>query len=599
MAYILNKSDGSVLITLQDGVLDTTTSLGLVGRNYTGYGEVQNENFIFLLENFADSEPPARPIKGQAWFDTTNLKLNVYTGEDWVPVGTASVSNTQPVSVLGSFWVKESTNQLYVYTPTGWSLIGPEALEGFGKTRLEAKVLKDTNNINHAVLVAVVNNISEYIISSEAFTIAETDRFSGFIDLSKGITLSPTSVISGRLIGNADSATKLQTTRFINGVPFDGTSNITLTSSTTKILSKGDYIVGENFDGSMATSWSVDASPNNIIGKVVARDSTGSFSANIITANKFVGPLEGNVNISLGISTFDKIRCNSIEGPDFSGNASSASKLIPGAKINSVLFDGTQDITIPTAANSLTGNTLAANVLQSSLITVGTLNSLAVASPGIEVAANLKLFVDNGKATVEELGNQGLTISIRDTVRSGNKSSLRFINSTESLGIGGANVAALVPDLTLKASLGAPNLKFLTVYANVFEGEATVARYADLAENYVADTNYEPGTVLEFGGSNEVTLAKNETKKVAGVVSSNPAYLMNSACQGNYVVSLALQGRVPCKVTGTVKKGDILVSAGNGFAKACEDPKIGTVIGKSLQDFDGDGGVIEVAVGRL
>jgi hypothetical protein len=137
------------------------------------------------------------------------------------------------------------------------------------------------------------------------------------------------------------------------------------------------------------------------------------------------------------------------------------------------------------------------------------------------------------------------------------------------------------------------------VHANFFVGTATAAQYADLAEKYVADQDYEPGTVLEFGGEFEVTLAEDGTNRLAGIVSTDPAYLMNSECSGNYVVAIALQGRAPCKVRGKISKGDMLMSAGEGYARKAINPQIGTIIGKALVDFDGVSGVIEVAVGRV
>jgi hypothetical protein len=138
-----------------------------------------------------------------------------------------------------------------------------------------------------------------------------------------------------------------------------------------------------------------------------------------------------------------------------------------------------------------------------------------------------------------------------------------------------------------------------TLYASVFNGVATQAKYADLAENYLADAKYEEGTVLMIGGVNEVTIGTDLTRKVVGVVSKNPAHLMNSELEGEHVVAVALQGRVPVKVRGKISKGDMLVSAGDGYAKAHDDPRMGMVIGKALEDFDGDEGVIEVVVGRL
>jgi len=130
-------------------------------------------------------------------------------------------------------------------------------------------------------------------------------------------------------------------------------------------------------------------------------------------------------------------------------------------------------------------------------------------------------------------------------------------------------------------------------------GSILVSTYGDLAEYYTADDNYEPGTVLQFGGLEEVTISSENTTKIAGVVTTSAAYLMNQNCPGDHPVAIALQGRVPCKVVGEISKGDIMVSAGNGYAKACSEPRLGSVIGKAIQDFSGTTGVIEVAVGRL
>jgi len=143
------------------------------------------------------------------------------------------------------------------------------------------------------------------------------------------------------------------------------------------------------------------------------------------------------------------------------------------------------------------------------------------------------------------------------------------------------------------------NLGTTTSWWGTFYGVSTQARYADLAENYQADSAYDPGTVLEFGGEFELTVAEDGSKKVAGVVSTNPAHLMNGMLRGPNVVPLALQGRTPCKVRGKISKGDMLISGGSGYARPDNNPVVGTVIGKALEDFDGIEGVIEVVVGRL
>jgi hypothetical protein len=129
---------------------------------------------------------------------------------------------------------------------------------------------------------------------------------------------------------------------------------------------------------------------------------------------------------------------------------------------------------------------------------------------------------------------------------------------------------------------------------------ASSAQYADLAEKYTADADYAPGTVVVFGGSAEVTVdAADSDRRVAGVVSTNPAYIMNDGLAATFVAAVALTGRVPCLVTGTVRKGDLMVAAGLGRARAEADPRVGTVIGKSLEDHNGESGTIEVVVGRF
>lgn len=174
--------------------------------------------------------------------------------------------------------------------------------------------------------------------------------------------------------------------------------------------------------------------------------------------------------------------------------------------------------------------------------------------------------------------------------------------SSGNLYVGGSGGHAIVATGNIIPSANVTstnNIGSDTAWWNNFYGVATQARYADLAENYQADLNYEPGTVLAFGGSKEVTIAGEETTRVAGVVSTNPAHLMNGALKGSDVVPLALQGRVPCKVVGPIRKGDMMVAAGHGYAKSSSAPKLGSVIGKALENFDKDKGTIEIVVGRL
>ena len=159
----------------------------------------------------------------------------------------------------------------------------------------------------------------------------------------------------------------------------------------------------------------------------------------------------------------------------------------------------------------------------------------------------------------------------------------------------------VVPDEDNVYDIGSATKKYKDVYATLFRGTATESYYADLAENYLGDEQYEPGTVVVFGGAAEITITSTKgDHRVAGVVSTNPAHLMNSHCEGENIVAVALQGRVPCKVLGKVAKGDILVSASiAGYAIVNNNPGVGTVIGKALEDkLDGERGLVEVVVGK-
>ena len=164
------------------------------------------------------------------------------------------------------------------------------------------------------------------------------------------------------------------------------------------------------------------------------------------------------------------------------------------------------------------------------------------------------------------------------------------------------SATGVVPDATNTYNIGSSSLLYNTVYATTFSGTATSAKYADLAENYLGDVAYEPGTVLMFGGANEVTETTSKgTTKIAGVVSTNPAHLMNAELAGEFVSAVALQGRVPCKVIGMVEAGDMLVASSvPGYAMVDNSPGVGAVLGKAVgTKQSADKGTVEIVVGRV
>lgn len=484
MAYTINKFNGTELVVLEDGTIDTSTSLGLVGRNYVGYGETQNENFVFLLENFSNNAAPARPLKGQTWFNSQNSLLHVYDGVKWAIVGAAVLSATPPEGPsIGELWLRTDDKTLHVWTTGGWAFIGPEAVAGFGTTRARSTTLLDTGGITRPVILLTVNGIVIGICSSIAFTIAASNSVEGFLDLEAGVTLSSLRKFKGSLVGNATSATFLENPRTINGVSFNGGSNITVKASTTNKLVKGDYLTGSDFDGSSQITWSVDASSANIIGKVVVRNSSGGFAAGTITAD-LVGSVTGNVTAASGTSTFNRVIANEFIGPTLSGNAFSATKLATARTINGVLFDGTVNVTVPANAQTLTGTFINPTVLESNLNTVGLLTNLLVADAGITVGSQLKMLVESSVPTIRVTAtNRKLNFDIVDTTQVGSVTDLSFIPASESLALGGLNAPAFIPDTEGNTNLGHPSAEWNKIYANNLVGNADTATLATTATN--------------------------------------------------------------------------------------------------------------------
>ena len=479
MAYVINKSDGTALVTLEDATVDNSTSITLVGRNYIGYGEAQNENYLFLLENFAHDTAPPRPIAGQLWFDNTINVIKVYDGTKWVPAGAAAISATPPENPpSGSFWFKSTTGTLHTWNGSQWVFIGPEAADGFGVTRARSTTLLADNGITYAVILLTVNDIIIGIMSAQPFTIAASAAIPGFNDLDAGLTLNTSVYAKGNLHGNADTATKLETRRSINGVLFDGTADITIKSSTTNKLVSGDYIVGSDFDGSSQLTWSVDATSANTLGKVVARNSSGGFAAGLITAD-LAGNVTGSITGATG--TFSgTVTAARFVGATLSGNSLTATELQTPRNINGVAFNGSKDITVPASARTLTDTTIANTVIYSSLETVGTLAGLTVT--GTAAVDNLTI---TSSGTVTELeASRELKLTADD---GSSTSGAKVIAPLVSLSAGTGNKGGLVPSTDGNVDLGKSNLKWDEAHANTFvgdlQGNADTATLATTATN--------------------------------------------------------------------------------------------------------------------
>jgi len=172
MAYKLNKTDGSVLTDLIDGILDTsTTDLALVGRNYTGYGEFLNENFVKLLENFANPNEPIAPLRGQLWYDTSENKLKIFDGDDFQSAAGSFISENQPSGAIsGDTWFSTLDKQFYLYDGNEWTLIGPAYSSLQGKSGIVIRTVFDTSLNSKTVLEVYVRESLQAVISGETFT---------------------------------------------------------------------------------------------------------------------------------------------------------------------------------------------------------------------------------------------------------------------------------------------------------------------------------------------------------------------------------------------------------------------------------------------
>jgi hypothetical protein len=217
MSYQLNKTDGTLLLDLIDGQIDTaSTNLTLVGRNYTGYGEAFNENFIKLLENFSNTAAPSNPLTGQLWWDSTDQRLQVYNGTVWKSSGGPIVQNTQPQMVAGDLWIDNLNNQVYAFDGTDLMLMGPQYSETQGKSGFEIGSILDSQSRSRTVTNLYVGGTLTAVISSIEFTPIYAQRVIGLVTAANpdgiiyiGMNIIDTANFKYR--GIADSANALVT----------------------------------------------------------------------------------------------------------------------------------------------------------------------------------------------------------------------------------------------------------------------------------------------------------------------------------------------------------------------------------------------------
>tara|TARA_B100001113_G_scaffold335473_1_gene315058 strand:+ start:4317 stop:5804 length:1488 start_codon:yes stop_codon:yes gene_type:complete len=479
MAYVINLTNGAQLTTVEDGTIDQSTSLKLVGKNYAGYGEIQNENFVHLLENFSSANQPAGPLSGQVWFDSSLKKLKFYDGTKFRTTGGAEVGTTQPVGLTtGDFWWDSGNNQLYAQNADGgFVLIGPQSIGETVSAMVTAQV-RDNNQVNRTIIKGTVDDGVVFIVSNAEFTIDTTDpanAITGFDVVRQGLTLRNTTSSTNGITSSAHR--------------FHGTA-----TNAEKLggVAAADYALAGAADFSsivrFADAGFTVGAANDL---AVFIDTSGSGD-------------EGVIDNTVGQKIRFKVK--STGGVTTEPFHIQAAGLIPTATTTYDIGD----------ANYKWRNMYATSF-----------NGLATQAIALQVGSNYRT------GDVNPTNN---TVAVRDS--SGN------------------------------------------IAANVFNGISTSARYADLAEKYTTAEEYPVGTAVavDFGDENdhEVVSAKSSSMPI-GVVSAEPAYLMNSEAEGQ---AIGLKGRVPVRCKGVVKKGEAVYAWEDGV---CSTVQTTALVGIALE----------------
>lgn len=259
MPYSVDTFSGSKTFVIEDGTIDTSLDIRLIGKNYAGYGEVQNENFVHLLENFANISPPPKPINGQIWFDDAGKKIKYWdsSANKWRGTGGIEAGPTQPIGPAeGDLWWNTDLEQLFAYNGSQWLLVGPQGLSGFGITRIEPRSVTDTLNLVHPILAAFVDDEIMFVISKDdEFMLSPASQLdlggaSKYTVIKPGITLVGTNSTSGITTGRifwGTASHSVSSTNLVGGnlgsivyqVASDTTAFLTPnTTSTRKILAQ-------------------------------------------------------------------------------------------------------------------------------------------------------------------------------------------------------------------------------------------------------------------------------------------------------------------------------------------------------------------------
>jgi len=582
MAYQVDKFNGTFLTSVEDGTIDTTTDIRFVGKNYAGYGEVQNENFLHILENFANTTAPPKVVTGQIWFDSANNKLKYYDGSRFKIANGAETGTTAPTGLgIGEFWWDTSSNQLYVWTGIEFTLVGPESNPELGTSAAVAQVVKDTGLTNRSILTLSSAGKVIGIISKDAFTINSTiNPIEGFTDVKKGFNLvdTNTSGVSQNdhvYWGTASNALRL------GGVPASDFVQRGNTIFDQEIVFRDPgFTLGDDNDLKVSVDSTTGLVFENQLGeditfRIVVTQSSDERDILKVTSSS----IEPGLDNVYTVGTASR-RWSNIHSATFTGNlVGNVTGNTTGVHSGNVTGEG-GTVLVNATTNHIGDATVTSpnlfGILQGSV--VGNVQGTATnASRLTDISPSIAIPVDANKQSVVIRDSSGNINGVQFVGIADNADRLKIDNSATDTDPNYRSAKTTKTANTIAARDGSGNL-----LANIFDGTATAARYADLAEKYLTDREYEVGTVVKVGGDAEVTTCTSGSHAI-GVVSENPAFMMNSELDGGTYI--ALKGRVPVKVGGKVQKGDTLVAGQNGYAVAGTE---GHVFGVALESNESE-----------
>jgi hypothetical protein len=250
MSYTINLTNGTLFATIPDGTINTASSMTLVGKNYAGYGQFLDTNYIHLLENSSDATPPGAPLTGQLWWDSGNGLLKVYNGTTFKTISAATSSATAPSSnVTGDLWYDSTNAQLNVWTGSAWLLVGPQFTAGTGTTGAIVATITDNTAVSHVVIELYVNDSIVGIVSKDA-TFTPAVAIPGFTTVRPGITLA--TIVGSQVPLFQGTATSAQSINGFSSTQFMRTDANTSTTGTLAVLNNTGLTVGASSDFGVA-----------------------------------------------------------------------------------------------------------------------------------------------------------------------------------------------------------------------------------------------------------------------------------------------------------------------------------------------------------